>query len=317
MIVTSKISQLINNHQSGANRPSYTLKGLLSGHLGMLIAAPGIGKSHLAISIGMEHSSSYNFLDISARTEPKRTLIVSTEDDYSILGERLIDKYAELDDATKLEINENLDFLAEIEPLVIPASSSPSELMNHHQYLSELIVVMKDYDLVIIDTVTEAIGVCDEVKDDRLIKNTFKQLAKESGASILLVHHVNKDEIRGKQAINMASGAGLTTVIRLAKLILSLSHNGKNLVLNFVKANHLNKEERTPILLSDINSGSIIRGLDMNNQFVNSPVKISVDESASKGLQRKGINKIFQEPPKIEVPSVIEEGDNEDLSDVL
>ena len=227
MIVTNKISQLINNHTSGNSEPKYSLKGLLSGHLGMLIAAPGIGKSHLAISIGMEHSSSYDFLGISARKEPKRTLIISTEDDYSILGERLTNKYSELDNSVKHEIDENLDFLAEIEPLVIPATSSPAELMNHHQYLSELKTIMKKYDLVIIDTVTEAIGACDEVKDDRLIKNTFKQLAKDSGASILLVHHVNKDEIRGKQSINMASGAGLTTIIRLAKLILSLSHDGK------------------------------------------------------------------------------------------
>ncbi|RSD30475.1 AAA family ATPase, partial [Vibrio pectenicida] len=311
MIIPSNVPQLINNHNNGVSKPEYSLNGLLSGHLGMLIAAPGIGKSHLAISIGMEHASSQNFLGVSSRIEPKKTLIISTEDDYSILGERLANKYAEIDNIVREEIDNNLDFLSEIEPLVIPPSSSPAEQMNHHQYLSELISIMKNYDLVIIDTVTEAIGACDEVKDDRLIKNTFKQLAKESGASILLVHHVNKDEIRGKQAINMASGAGLTTVIRLAKLIVSLYHDGSNLVLNYVKANHLSRDERKLIRLTDISEGNIIRRLGTNNPTYTSSEGNNFRALKNSGPQRKVINKVFQEPPKIEVPSVVEEGDDE------
>ena len=45
---------------------SFSLKGLLKGHVGMLIAAPNVGKSHLALCIAMEHSSSMSLLGMSA-----------------------------------------------------------------------------------------------------------------------------------------------------------------------------------------------------------------------------------------------------------
>ena len=91
----------------------------------------------------------------------------------------------------------------------------------------------------------------------------------------------------------------------------------KNLVLKYVKANHLSRETRKSIILSDIDDCCIISRLGVDIKPIVSSVKGDLDVADSTPFQRKGINKVFQEPPKIEVPAVLEEGDDEDLSDIL
>ncbi|WP_435250620.1 AAA family ATPase (plasmid) [Vibrio sp. nBUS_14] len=182
---------------------SFSLKGLLKGHVGMLIAAPNVGKSHLALCIAMEHSSSMSLLGMSAADKPEKTLVLSSEDGAGIIQSRMKEKLANCTSTStstiKSELKNNLHFLTDLESIVIPPDSSVQELAEHEQYLDKLKQTFSEFDLVIVDTVTESIGRCEEVKHDRLIKNVFQKLASESGTSLLLVHHVNKDEIRGNQ----------------------------------------------------------------------------------------------------------------------
>ncbi|MGF1817470.1 AAA family ATPase, partial [Vibrio splendidus] len=200
---------------SASQNLSFSLKGLLKGHVGMLIAAPNVGKSHLALCIAMEHASSMSLLGMSAAGKPAKTLVLSSEDGVGVIQSRMKEKLTNCTATIKSELKNNLHFLTDIEPIVIPPDSSAQEQAEHKQYLAQLKQTFSEFDLVIVDTVTESIGRCEEVKHDRLIKNVFQSLASESGASLLLVHHVNKDEIRGNQEITMASGAGLTSVMRL------------------------------------------------------------------------------------------------------
>jgi RecA-family ATPase len=251
----SSLNDLLNSDLS--SHLEFTLKGLLKGHVGMLIAAPNVGKSHLALCLAMEHSSSSTLLGLSTSPIPKKTLVISAEDGIGILKERMQEKLANLSPLMRSELNENLSFMTDIEPIVVPPDSSMELKKANESYINELIKILSNYDLAILDTVTEAIGTCEEVKHDRLIKNTVQRMAKESGCSLLLVHHVNKDEIRGAQEITMASGAGLTSVMRLTKCLFTLQHKKERLFIKFLKSNYLSYDDSHEIDLKIVNSLTI------------------------------------------------------------
>ncbi|MEZ9059142.1 AAA family ATPase [Vibrio pelagius] len=240
-MITQSLDTLMSSRAS--QEMSFSLKGLLKGHVGMLIAAPNVGKSHLALCIAMEHASSMTLLGMSAADRPAKTLVLSSEDGAGVIQTRMKDKLASCTPTIRSELKNNLHFMTDIEPIVIPPDCSHQEQIEHQQYLAQLTETFAQFDLVIIDTVTEAIGRCEEVKHDRLIKNVFQSLANDSGASLLLVHHVNKDEIRGNQEITMASGAGLTSVMRLTKCLFTLKRSKDLMSIKYLKSNYLPENE--------------------------------------------------------------------------
>lgn len=227
-------------------KPDYVLKGLLRGHIGMLIAAPDTGKSHLALSIAIEHSSNSILLNLSQTKTPSKTLLISAEDGHDVVKERLIEKLVSLPRKCEKIVRSNLFTFSSSLPLILPPEAPMKDKATTSEYIKKIIELIKSkgIDLVIIDTVSEVIGECDEVKHDRLIKLVFQRIARESGAAILLVHHVNKMEIRGEQEITMASGAGLTSIMRLSKFIatIKVDKTGKK-TLNLLKANYLHPSE--------------------------------------------------------------------------
>lgn len=273
-MITQSLDDLMTSQASSSL--SFSLKGLLKGHIGMLIAAPNIGKSHLALCMAMEHASSMTLLGMSAAEHPKKTLVISSEDGAGVIQSRMKDKLGNCTPSIKSELKNNLHFLTDIEPIVIPPDSSAQENIAHQQYLNQLVEIFSQFDLVIVDTVTEAIGRCEEVKHDRLIKNVFQTLASKSGASLLLVHHVNKDEIRGNQEITMASGAGLTSVMRLTKCLFTLKRNKESLAIKYLKSNYLpeNENQEFPV--------EIRQNLTINPAVFNLKVRASrVSKAAS------------------------------------
>lgn len=256
MIITS-LENVLN--ASGENsKMEFSLNGLRKGKVGMLIAAPNIGKSHLALSIGIEHSSNAKLIGLSKAESPQKVLIVSTEDDLAVLKQRMQEKVKVLPKPVQNQLKQNLCFSYSDDPFTILPDSSLFDKEQHEKRLVELTTAFASFDLVIIDTVSECIGECDEVKHDRLIKNTFQRLASKSGASILLVHHVNKEEIRGDKDITMASGAGLTTIMRLSKFIITLTNKEKEgLKLKYLKNNYITSNEASDIKLKIDNSLTI------------------------------------------------------------
>lgn len=304
-MITQSLDSLMS---SPANQNlSFSLKGLLKGHVGMLIAAPNVGKSHLALCIAMEHASSMYLLGLSAAGKPAKTLVLSSEDGAGVIQSRMKEKLVNCTATIKSELKNNLHFLTDIEPIVIPPDSSVQEQTEHQQYLEQLKQTFSEFDLVIVDTVTESIGRCEEVKHDRLIKNVFQSLASESGASLLLVHHVNKDEIRGNQEITMASGAGLTSIMRLTKCLFTLKRNKESLSIKYLKSNYLPENENLEF------SVEVRQSLTINPQV------FSLKSKASKPA--RSTQSIKQNPKKITLPGTIPEQEEieerKNLRDVL
>ena len=304
-MITQSLDSLMSSPES--QNLSFSLKGLLKGHVGMLIAAPNVGKSHLALCIAMEHASSMSLLGMSAADKPAKTLVLSSEDGAGVIQSRMKEKLANCTVTIKSELKNNLHFLTDLEPIVIPPDSSVQEQTEHKQYLEQLKQTFSEFDLVIVDTVTESIGRCEEVKHDRLIKNVFQNLASESGASLLLVHHVNKDEIRGNQEITMASGAGLTSIMRLTKCLFTLKRNKESLSIKYLKSNYLPENENQEFAVE------VRQGLTINPQV------FSLKSKASKPA--RSAQSIKQSPKKITLPGTIPEQEEieerKNLRDVL
>jgi len=304
-MITQSLDTLMSSRAS--QEMSFSLKGLLKGHVGMLIAAPNVGKSHLALCIAMEHASSMTLLGMSAADKPARTLVLSSEDGAGVIQTRMKDKLASCTPTIRSELKNNLHFLTDIEPIVIPPDSSLQEQSEHQVYLKQLTETFAQFDLVIIDTVTEAIGRCEEVKHDRLIKNVFQSLANESGASLLLVHHVNKDEIRGNQEITMASGAGLTSVMRLTKCLFTLKRNKDFMSIKYLKSNYLPENENQEFAVE------VRQSLTINPDVYNPKARASKGSRAST---------IIKAPPKSitlsgTIPEQEEIEERKNLRDVL
>ncbi len=285
----------------------FSIKGLLKGHVGMLIAAPNVGKSHLALCIAMEHASSMSLLGMSAADKPAKTLVLSSEDGAGVIQSRMKEKLVNCTATIKSELKKNLHFLTDIEPIVIPPDSSAQEKVEHKQYLEQLKQIFSEFDLVIVDTVTESIGRCEEVKHDRLIKNVFQSLASESGASLLLVHHVNKEEIRGNQEITMASGAGLTSIMRLTKCLFTLKRNKDFLSIKYLKSNYLPENENQEF------------AVEVRQNLTINPQVFSLKSKTSKSV--RSVQSIKQNPKKITLPGTIPEQEEieerKNLRDVL
>ncbi|GMM90436.1 AAA family ATPase [Vibrio fortis] len=305
-MITQSLDTLMSSRAS--QEMSFSLKGLLKGHVGMLIAAPNVGKSHLALCIAMEHASSMTLLGISAADRPAKTLVLSSEDGAGVIQTRMKDKLASCTPTIRSELKNNLHFMTDIEPIVIPPDCSHQEQLEHQQYLAQLKETFAQFDLVIIDTVTEAIGRCEEVKHDRLIKNVFQALANDSGASLLLVHHVNKDEIRGNQEITMASGAGLTSVMRLTKCLFTLKRSKDLMSIKYLKSNYLPENENQEFAVE------VRQSLTINPELYNPKARAS-----SKGVRTT--TRIKAAPKSITLSGTIPEQEEieerKNLRDVL
>jgi RecA-family ATPase len=244
---------------------------------------------------------------MSAIEKPAKTLVISSEDSAGVIQSRMKEKLANCTTSIKSELKNNLHFLTDIEPIVIPPDSSLQEQAEQKQYLEQLKQTFSEFNLVIVDTVTESIGRCEEVKHDRLIKNVFQSLASESGASLLLVHHVNKDEIRGNQEITMASGAGLTSIMRLTKCLFTLKKSRESLSIKYLKSNYLPENENQEF------SVEVRQGLTIN------PHVFSLKSKTSKSARSTPC--IKKTPKKITLPGTIPEQEEieerKNLRDVL
>ncbi|HCG6874945.1 TPA: AAA family ATPase [Vibrio parahaemolyticus] len=256
--------------------PDFVLKGLESAHVGMLIAAPEMGKSHLCFSIAIEHSTSMKLLGISAAKTAQKTLLISAEDSVSVIKNQLSKKIKSLPAKVRKQARDNIYPFSATLPFVTPNDAALSDQNNTKAYTDKIIELIRELgiSLVVIDTVSEVIGSCDEVKHDRVIKTAFQRIARESGAALLLVHHVNKAEIKGEHEVSMASGAGLTTVMRLSKLILGITSSKRDKRrLNYLKANYLSQEEKQSFDI-EFNNGVLV------NTNIETFFKDGIDSSA-------------------------------------
>lgn len=249
-----KVSQKsINDFLARNPLPELILKGLARGQLGMLIAPPASGKSMLSLLIAYELALAINIVGIRApASKPLRTLYWPAEDGLHETIKRISSHLAVIPGYHHDAIEKNVSIWGASDPILQSARYGGHS--DVEDSFNRLVKAAQDFDLIIVDTVREAIGSASEVDDDIFIKERFKELAKQTNAAILAVHHPTKNVIRGLEGVSTASGSGLSCTIAYSRCHFYISQikegKSKSDVLHVTqpKANFLNPEDKVNFL---------------------------------------------------------------------
>lgn len=204
-----------------SNQKEQILKGLFRGSIGFLIAPPDSGKSYLALSIAYEVAlPEYPLIGVSHNNNKAlKTLIWPIEDSLPGTLPRIQTHLSRFSLSVKERLKENVGIYCHADPICCSGGAKHTkEWQEASKSLDKLIKTAKSYDLIIIDTLRDAVGSANVVEDDYYIRIALERLAHEADAAVLVVHHPTKEVSRGKEIINSVSGSGLSSTLSKSKL---------------------------------------------------------------------------------------------------
>lgn len=220
----------------------YILKGLSKKRLGFIVSAPDVGKGYLCLSIAYEMATDMRLLGLKASNEHFKTLYWPIEDGVEEIAKRMLEHMKAMpDDVTSL-ISQNVMLWSGTEALCNVRNGY--DVASDSEARLSLIEACKGVDLLIIDTLREAVGNADEVDDDHLVKEVLQHIANEADVAILLVHHLTKAAVRGTEKISNVSGSGFSKTQANSRMHLYLEKNDDKFTLSHIKANYVNKTEK-------------------------------------------------------------------------
>lgn len=236
---------LSKKEQRRKNKTPEVLHGLPKGKFGFLISTPDTGKSYTCLSIAYEISTGISLLGLSTDSTPRKVLYWPMEDGEPETMDRVIKHLSNFNEASVKLIEKNLK-LYSMEDFICHPMDVSAYLQTSN--LDTLISEGKGFDLIIIDTIREASGACDEVKDDRIIKMSLQRLAKETNAAILVTHHLTKEASRGNETITSVSGSGLSETLANSRYQLLVQRHAKKMKdtdysLSHIKKNYVPKNK--------------------------------------------------------------------------
>lgn len=245
------------------NKPKtdWILKGLRRGSVGFLIAPPDSGKSYVALSIAYELATGLDLLGVNGNPlKPKRTLYWPVEDGCENASSRIIKHFDDIHDSHVDNIIDRVNLRDSSEPIGFSRkATNTAEESKAREEIDRLIEDCRDYDLLIIDTIREAMGSADEVEDDMAINRILKEVAKKGDVAIIAIHHPTKATARGQDAISSVSGSGLSYTAANSRLHFYIKADQKSpdkKTLMHTKANFIvNKDDKinAPILWTSNN----------------------------------------------------------------
>lgn len=229
---------LSKKEQRKKNKKPEILHGLPKGKFGFLISTPDTGKSYTCLSIAYEISTGISLLGLSTESKPRKVLYWPIEDGEPETMDRVTQHLSNFNNTSVELIEQNLK-LYSMEDFICHPMDVSSYLQTSN--LDTLISEGKGFDLIIIDTIREASGACDEVKDDRIIKMSLQRLAKETNAAVLVTHHLTKEASRGNENITSVSGSGLSETLANSRYQLLVQRHMKKIKDTDYSMSHIKK----------------------------------------------------------------------------
>ena len=260
-LINTKRKTLENLNKNYAQK--FVFKGLKKNSCALILSPPDIGKSHLCLSMAIELATEMHIFGFKNNDQPLKVIYWPIEDGVDIAAERLNSVMDSFDGMTQTLIERNLslldsDFPIACSPMDMVSKGYASETDSNRAALINLVKKAK-CDVLIIDTLREAVGSADEVEDDYVIKKTIDEIANLADTSIILVHHVTKNVAKGNEKPSSVSQSGLSRLGSKSKLHLSLFKDKSDLlVLGFTKANYLKPKERVDLQLDWNESGLLV-----------------------------------------------------------
>jgi regulatory protein RepA len=164
----------------------FVAPGFLTGTVGVMAAAGGVGKSFWAIELAMgivSAEANKNLLNLDIKRHG-RVVLLNAEDPQPILHHRLHSIGSYLGENAREEIAEKM--------LIEPLMGKQANIMDK-RWQSSVLRVSDDARLVIFDTLTRWHN-SDENNNGEMaeVLGVFEMICDKTGAAVLLLHHVSK-----------------------------------------------------------------------------------------------------------------------------
>ena len=190
--------------------PVYVLPSLRPRTVGLIVAQEGVGKSFLALEIGLAKASGCDLTGIGITGPGKGVVYFSKEDPPEIIEERLqsIAPFIPGESRAKADGLE-----------VVSLYGRPATLMSDKSELNEKLVrqIVKTgigKDLLIFDTLRKLHDLEENSSGEmKVLLEIFDRIALETGSAVLLVHHTNKSANLNGQQGDQSSARGSNAIV--------------------------------------------------------------------------------------------------------
>jgi hypothetical protein len=197
--------------------------GLYPGELGMVQAKPNVGKTTMMLNLALSAAAGRAFPPLLKEGEPKKVLYMDFENRAAFLQKDLMHMVdRNLEEAEHDRADNNFNVLVDCFPYDFQLNLVRPQDMK---FVTQL-ALSATIELIIIDTLAQAFGLLDENNNSemqRVVISPLQTLARTTGASVLLVHHIGKGGDNGDPS-KLYRGRGASSLAGACRLILDLDH---------------------------------------------------------------------------------------------
>ncbi len=190
--------------------PVYVLPSLRPRTVGLIVAQEGVGKSFLALEIGLAKASGCDLTGIGITGPGKGVVYFSKEDPPEIIEERLqsIAPFLQGESRAKADELEIISLYGHPATLVSEKSTVNENLIR------KFIKTGSGKDLLIFDTLRKLHDLEENSSGEmKVLLEIFDQIALETGAAVLLIHHTNKSANLNGQQGDQSSVRGSNAIV--------------------------------------------------------------------------------------------------------
>lgn len=190
--------------------PFYILPSLRPRTVGLIVAQEGVGKSFLALEIGLAKATGHDMTGIGI-SGPGNVIYFSKEDPPEIIEERLqsIGPFIESDEALA-----RADGLEIVSLYGRPATLVSEKSVVNEKLIRQIIKIGSGKVLLIFDTLRKLHDLEENSSGEmKILLEVFDRIALETGAAVLLVHHTNKTSNLSGQQGDQSSARGSNAIV--------------------------------------------------------------------------------------------------------
>lgn len=194
----------------------FVLPGFLAGTVGALVSPGGVGKSYWSLQLALDIAGSVKGASLTGLKAPHgRIVLLSAEDPEDVLGTRL--------QAIAGAGNGSISF---------PERDSDRPLLDHRNcvglgvdvmdegWFSQLCEIGKGARLIVLDTLRRFHQLDENSTQDMTrVLAQLERLAKETGASVLYLHHTSKAAVLNGQATLQQAARGASVLVDNARWV--------------------------------------------------------------------------------------------------
>lgn len=207
------------------------VRGLGRGENGQLNAVSHTGKSTLIRNLALNLVLGKPFEPLTAGGKRYRVAIIDSEDTLTFLRSDLNKMQADLSNAEKKLVEENLYLICE------HSFGNEDLKLNKPEHFERVVDAINDFgaDFVFIDTVTSAFDIRNENDNSEVIKyvmNPLKRFARLTNAGVLTAHHIGKAKLEnGETKEGVHRGRGASAFADKSRTIFNLDKDGDDQVI--------------------------------------------------------------------------------------